>query len=281
MISIAQDWLRVEYSGESDAPAKIVVPLIIPAGSYRDVRVRVTPRNGVRLSQSVETGSALQETFNVVRSGSIGGSFFGSMSYGRSRATSTPQFTVSMTPDFQSVIFSLQKLETAEETGLQIAFPIDSYAPDPSATFFARVFLEVNGREVAQREVPQESHPRAARALVIEDPRVRSYLGGERGFPDGPFVKFNTLPGPYTNHDFLSRLADGWDIVHVDCVVQGSQIFAGDNASKFQVAQLGISVDAFFNIVDQGKVHLVVLSACNSVHVVSRFRQTNVDALVA
>ena len=58
VISIAQDWLRVEYSGGSEVPAKIVVPLIFLAGKHRNVRLRIRPRDGIRLAQTAETGDS-------------------------------------------------------------------------------------------------------------------------------------------------------------------------------------------------------------------------------
>jgi hypothetical protein len=65
LVRIAQDWLRVEYGGSGMAPAKLVVPLVFAPGKHSDVRVRVEPRDGVRLGQSVETGDALRQTFST------------------------------------------------------------------------------------------------------------------------------------------------------------------------------------------------------------------------
>jgi hypothetical protein len=281
VITIAQDWLRVEYTGEREAPAKIVVPLVLPPGSYRDVRLQVTPREGVRLSQRVETGDSLRETFGSGRTGSIGGSFFGSVNYTRSSSANSPQFTVSMSPDFKTAIFHLHRLKVAESTGIQIAFPIDSYTPNPSATFFAQVSLQMNGTEIEQREVPQEVHPLAARALVVEDRNAQERNRERRRFPGGPFVQFSSLV-PSDTSDFLSNVAHGWDIVHVDCTVHRSKLVFTDSYPRFpDDLRYGVSSEQFFDAIDQGLVQLVVLASCNSVQVVSQFRESSADALVA
>lgn len=272
MINIAQEWLRVEYSGSGAAPAKLVVPLVFAPGKHSDVRVRVEPREGVRLGQSVETGDALRQTFSSGWAGSTGGSFFGSVGFERSRSAESPQYSVAMTPNFRGVVFELPQLKTDESKGVQIAFPVDSYDPDPAAAFFAQVFLEVNGAEVQRCEVPQEVHPRAASGLVVD-----GFMGWLPGYqpirlPAGPFVRFGVVPGPDSRDRVLSAITRGWDILHL-----ASDITA--DVVRFQ--GFSVQVNDLFEAIDQGEVRLVFLSSCNSVKVVSSFRRSTAYALIA
>jgi hypothetical protein len=271
LISIAVDWLRVEYSGVT--PAKVVVPLVFPPGKYTDVRVRVEPRDSVRLGQSAETGDALQQVFTTGQSGTIGGSFFGSVSYSRLKSTASPQFSVSMTSDFRGVIFFLPKFKSEDSQRILIAFPIESYTANPAATFFARVVLEVAGVEVEQCEVPPEVHPRAATVLVVDD--FINRLSGHKKIrlPAGPFVTFGKgIYEPRSSTELISAIAEGWPIVHIASDVDRDAILF----HNFQIP-IGELLDAM----DHGQTRLIFLSSCNSVQIVNKFRQSGVDALIA
>jgi hypothetical protein len=120
-----------------------------------------------------------------------------------------------MTPDFRGVVFDLPRLKTEESKGIQIAFPVDSYSPDPAAAFFAQVFLDVGSAEVQRCDVPQEIHPRAASALVVDGfvDRLTGYQSVR--LPAGPFVRFGEIRGPDSRDKVISAIAGGWDIVHL------------------------------------------------------------------
>lgn len=272
MIKIAQDWLRVEYSGSGVAPVKLVVPLVFAPGKHSNVRVRVEPRKGVRLGQGVETGDALRQTFSTGWAGTTGGSFFGSVTFERSRTAESPQYSVSMMPDFRGVMFDLPQLKTDESKGVQLAFSVDSYDPDPAAAFFAQVFLHADGAEVQRCEVPQEVHPRAASALVVDG--FMNWLTGSQPIrlPVGPFVRFRQIRGPDSPNKVISSITEGWDIVHL-----ASDITA--DVARFQ--GFSVRIDDLFEAIDQGDVRLVFLSSCNSVRVVSSFRRSAASALIA
>lgn len=277
-ISIARDWLRVEYNGANETPAKIIVPLVFSRGRHNDVRIRVEPRDGVQLRQSAETGDAFRQTFTAGWSSTIGGSFFGSASYGRANSLGSSQYTVCMTPDFRCVVFQLRELHLHEAAGFQVAFPIESYVPNPTSPFFARVFLEVGGDLIEDHAVPQEVHPQAARILVVDG---LSRVPGSNNSPTSS--KCPTLPaGPFISHEvvipddagmLISAIAAGCDAVHAVCNV-------GYN-TELQFNGFSISVDEFFDAIDSAAARLVYLDTCNSVQVVSRFRQSNADALIA
>ena len=272
MITIAQEWLRVEYGGANEVPVKIVVPLVFPQGKHSDVRIRIEPRDGVRLGQSVETGDAFQQTFTTGSSGTVGASFFGSLAFDRSRSVGSPQFSVSMTPDFRSVIFYLRQLKVEDSMGIQVAFPVESYVPNPAADFFARVFVEVGGEEVAQCNVPQEVHPQAAHALVIDG--LLDQLPGSQPIhlPAGPLVEFAPILRPSSRNEVVSALVKGWDIVHIVDDVRTDEV---------RLHGFSVQVNELFYAIEQSRTQLLFLSSCNSVRVVSRFRRSAASALIA
>ncbi len=274
MTRIAANWLRVEYVGESAVPAKLVVPLILDTKS-RDIRITITPRSGVKISASVETGDALKQTFTKGWSGSVGASFFGAIGYERSGTVEFPSCSVFLTPDFKSVVFALRAANVDQEMGVQLAFPVEQYEPNIAATAFAEISLEVDGAQVEMLRVPQEVHPRAANILIVKgfDPLVSKT--SPIATHSGPFIATppEILRAPFSEQQLLSSVAHGSDILHIECSSVEPDIIYFDGVST--------PVDNFFDAVDQGDIRLIYFSSCNSVQLVNRFRRSTADALIA
>jgi hypothetical protein len=131
----------------------------------------------------------------------------------------------------------------------------------------------VAGVEVEQCEVPQEVHPQAARVLVVDD--FINRLSGYRKLrlPAGPFVAFGKgVYEPHSSSELISAIAEGWDIVHIASDVDKDAIL---------FHYFRIPVDEVLGAMEHGQTRLIFLSSCNSVQVVNKFRQSEVDALIA
>ncbi|MFC6018428.1 hypothetical protein ACFP2T_19730 [Plantactinospora solaniradicis] len=273
MIKIAEEWLRVEYAG-AQVPARLIIPLVFERGKHKNVRIRITPRDGVRLGTSVEAGSALQQTFTKGWTKTAGASFFGSTTIERADGATKPQYSVFLSPDFRSVVFDLLRFDTPEPIGIQIAFPVDHYDPNPTAITFATIDVEVGGASLMHAVVPQEVHPKAALVGVVAGLEESGYAGALNDRL-GPFMlTAGVLNHPTSDVEVRDFIARGYDILHFECL----QV---DPVTIIMRNNVRISISEFFNAVDRGSIKVVVLATCNSVAAVTEFRRSNAFALVA
>lgn len=289
-LRICTENLRVEYDG-GVGPTHIVVPLVLPVGQHRNLSVRVEPRSNVALDNSVDVGDAFQATFTRSHSTTGGGSFFITASHARAFGTTQKPYAVVHLPDFRGVRFQLTELDVEQEPiGLQLAFPISSYDGNSNDEFFAKISLEKDGGILQSEIVPREMHTNAGRILLVsgysEEMEIKVFGSYPRGSNAGRITTASPKPNiaglrrPYLHISELHRctlgdlrsLATDFDGVHLYTNVAGGKVLMND-----------VEVDAgdLFQQLDGLGLDLLYLDTCNSVQVVSSFRDTDIKCMVA
>lgn len=287
---IATSGLRVEFDGEV-GPSRLVVPVVLQAGTHKDLCLRVRPRSDVSLHNEVDIGDALRTTFTRSNTTTAGGSFFATASHGRSYGSSEKPYDVVYLEDLRGVRFRLSRFDVHEEPiALQMAFPISACGNTATDDYFAEVTLELGGEVIQKERLPREVHPKAGRVLLVsgysEEFELRVF--GEHSRQSGPARVSTASPTPTISglrRPFLTiselhrpvltdlrPLATGYDGVHLYTNVAGGNLLVNDAE---------VNADAFFTQLDGLGLQFIFLATCNSVQVVRSFRATDMRALVA
>jgi len=278
-VSIEPSSLRVEFRG-SMGPTHLVVPVLFREGKYEDLVIKIRPRTGVSLENSVVIGDALQDTFSTQHSVSAGGSFFAEASYSFASSIDRKLYEVVWLPDFRGIMFRLHKYEVSGETiGLQFAFPITNYTPDIGADYSAEISLELRGEVIEVHHVPQVVHPNAGRVLLllhsseIEHCNAAFYrIARKLSELRVMYIAITSMVFS-TLQELTHILASGFEGIHL---LVGN-IYPRGMRNKDEL----ISVSEFFTQLNGLGLKFLYIDSCDSVQVVSAFRKTDVGALIA
>lgn len=270
--------LRVDFE-DNGVLSRLVVPLILPVGAHRNVILRIRPRADVTLQNEVDVGDAFRTTFTRSHTSTGGGSFFVSASHGRTYGRTEKPYDVIHLEDLRGVRFRLVHLDVDQEpVSLHITFSIAAAGNNVEDDYLAEIELEVKGMVVDAFRVPREVHPNAGKVLLVsgysaareqEIFRYRSpqhKLAGKRL----KFLQISELHRPTLNE--LRSLAADADGLHV---------FTNVDRGKILVEDSEVDPSQFFRAIDGLGLKFVYLATCNSVQIVSSFRNTDIAALIA
>ena len=269
-VSIEPSGLRVEFQG-SKGPTHLVIPILFHKGEHKDICLRIHPSSGISLGNSVVTGDALQEIFCRQHSISVGGSFFAEASYSYSFGSEKGGYEVVWLPDFRGVLFRLDRYEVKREpVGLQFAFPIINYDPDTDARDFAEISLETKGEVIETHRVPRVVHPNAGRIFLLSDFSPAEFHA--RGFDT---LLASQIAGLRRTYVTVTDLKFFTDELPSPQSYDGIHLFTdlSDSIAIYDY-ELIESCDGF-------GLKFLYIDTCNSVEVVSRFRRTDIGALIA
>jgi hypothetical protein len=292
-VRIETSGLRVEFDGDA-GPSSLVVPVIFPVGTHKDISLRIRPRPDVALHNEVDVGDAFRSTFTRSHTTTGGGSFFATASHGRTYGSSEKPYDVVYLEDLHGLRFRLFQLEVPQEPiALQMAFPVRSCGGDSTEDFFAEVALEIGGLESQRVRVPREVHPGAGKVLLVagfsETTEERMFGSIRRSSLETGIKTFSTaspqpriaaIRRPYLQISKLHRpdlkdlrsLARGHAGLHLYTNVDRGKIFFNDTY---------VEAEEIFAILDGLGICFIFLATCNSVQVVRCFRDTDIGAMIA
>ncbi len=274
-VYINNDFLRLEFEGIK-GPTNIIVPLVISPGKHDEIKIRIVPNQSIKLKNSVNVGDALQQTVSSGKSFNAGGSFFGSISFNKSISNSTKLYDVTFSPDFHDIIFTLKKFNVEHEPiGLQLAFGIESYNMESIDDCFAEILLEHNNKLIQKVKLERFTHPDAPKILLLCGYKRNSiyWTGGINKFFKTrlPFLEFSDIQY-FKLNDLPHLLMKNYQGIHIFTAVKSDGIMIDDEIIK---------IDDFFNTIKGNNLKFIYFDTCNSVRVISAFRDTEISALIA
>ncbi|MGK7955664.1 MAG: hypothetical protein AB4063_10455 [Crocosphaera sp.] len=276
-LEIETNAMRIEFEGVR-GPTRLLVPLIVPVGTHSKVDVRIRPRPGVVLRNEVETGDTLNTTLSRSHTTTGGAAFFASASHGRTFGIGEKPYEVVSLTDFCGVRFRIKEYIVHDEpVGLLLSFPIDKCDLSSTDDYFADITLEQGGNLLQKCRVEREVHPNAGRVLVLTGyseefhKRHLTTMSSQIATTRRPFLECSLLT-QFDLSNLRQIVSNGYDAVHLYTNVSQGTMLVNDQQ---------IDSDEFFQKLDGLELRFIYIDTCNSVQVVSAFRRTDINAMIA
>ena len=190
---------------------------------------------------------------------------------------------------FGGVRFQLTELKVeTEPIGLQLAFPIASYDGNSDDNFFAKISLE-KGDDVIQSETVPRVRPiqvlarscwflaTAKRWRQRSSATIQEKVRRARVTTAAPKPSIAGLRRPYLQISDLHRCKLG-DLRSLAADYDGVHLYTNVASGKVLVDDTDIDAVELFKQLDGLGLDLLYLDTCNSVQVVSSFRETDIKS---